>query len=123
MFNLSDIPVPAVSRDGSDVLPGVLLDQPSPHCCLTPLQFQALFSKTFSLVQRQAQVSEEKIAIILKTYLKFSECSPKFSLHPLCIPMDIVIKGLPLAKECCWYKVDKLWPMLLRLILLCAFGS
>lgn len=72
MCNLSDIPVPAVSTDGSDVLPGVLLDQPSPHCCLTPLQFQALFSKIFSLVQRQNQVLEEQITIFLKAYSKFS---------------------------------------------------
>lgn len=83
MCNLSDIPVPAASTDGSDVLPGVLLDQPSPHSCLTPLQFQALFNKTLSLVQRKTQVSEAQIAVVLKRYLKFSESSPKFSLHPL----------------------------------------
>lgn len=80
MCNLYDTPVPAVSTDGSEVLLGVLLDSPSPHFCLTPLQFQALLSKTLSL--GQSWVSEEQIAISLKTHLKFSECSPKFILHP-----------------------------------------
>lgn len=89
MCNLCDTPVPAVSTDGSDVLPGVSLDQPSPHCCLTPLQFQALFSKTFSIVQRQTQVSEEQIAIFWKTYLKFSECSPNSGYIPCVFLLSI----------------------------------
>lgn len=82
MCNLSDIPVPAVSTDGSDVLPGVLLDQPSPHCCLTPLQFQALFSKIFSLVQRQTQVLEEQITILFEDVLKILSVHPNSAWIP-----------------------------------------
>jgi len=78
--NLYDTPVPAVRTDGSSVLLGVLVDAPSPDFCLTPLQFQALFSKSLSL--RQSWISEGQTAISWKTYLKFSECSPKFRFYP-----------------------------------------
>lgn len=80
MCNLCDTAVTAVSTDGSDVLLGIMLDPPSPHFCFTLLQFQALFSKSFSL--GQSWISEQQISISLKTYLKFSECSPKIRFHP-----------------------------------------
>lgn len=125
--DLCDTPVPAVGTDGSNVLLGVLLDPPSPYFCLTPLQFQALFSKTVLL--QQIWISEEQIAISVNTfYLKLAEYSPKFCTS-LYIPVSIIIKSWLLAEEQegYWllYKVEKikLWPMSLRLTPFFTFGS
>lgn len=125
--DLYDTPVPAVSTDGSNVLLGVLLDLSSPYSCLTPLQFQALFSKT--LLLQQIWISEEQIAISLNTfYLKLAEYSPKFSTS-LYIPKPIIIKSWLLSEEqegywlLCRVEKTKLWPMSLRLTPLFTFGS